>query len=115
MCRTSRGVKCVTTSSATVPSIGDYSNLERSFDKFLHVETININKIGNSTSSWSIELTINGLNFIFKIDTGADANILPISYFQKLKLLLAVVRTERVTLRSYTGNKLDILGTCWLG
>lgn len=90
------------------------TNIEQEFQQFMHIETIRINTIGTSPTSWSTTLIINNLEFVFKLDTGADANILPIMYFNKLKLPHSVIKPQKITLKSYTGDKINILGACWL-
>lgn len=49
------------------------------------------------------------------INTGADANVMPITFFNKLKLHRSILRTQHNTqLKSYTGEIFNILGTCML-
>ena len=47
----------------------------------------------------------------FKIDTGAQVNMLPKSDFDKLSILQPLTQST-VTLRGYGGRELDTLGTC---
>ena len=50
----------------------------------------------------------------FKIDTGSQANIIPMSLYEKIKEPKAPIQTSKTTLTSYTGDKLDIIGKCTL-
>ena len=57
-----------------------------------------------------IKLTENDSELAFKIDTGAEANILPLKDFNKLARKPALLPTADV-LTSYTGEQLKVLGT----
>ncbi|KAK2717515.1 hypothetical protein QYM36_006334 [Artemia franciscana] len=57
-----------------------------------------------------IKLTENDSELAFKIDTGAEANILPLKDFNKLVIKPALLPTADV-LTSYTGEQLKVLGT----
>ncbi|KAK2704438.1 hypothetical protein QYM36_016737 [Artemia franciscana] len=57
-----------------------------------------------------IKLTENDSELAFKIDTGAEANILPLKDFNKLARKAAPLPTADV-LTSYTGEQLKVLGT----
>lgn len=35
-------------------------------------------------------------------------------YFNKLKLPRSVIKPQQIMLKSYTGDKINVLGTCWL-
>ena len=58
-----------------------------------------------------VELTCNGTKMPFKIDTGAQVNVLPISDFDKLSIKQPLTQST-VTLRGYGGRELDTLGMC---
>ena len=58
-----------------------------------------------------VELTCNGTKMPFKIDTGAQANVLPKSDFDKLSIHQPRTQST-VTLRGYGGRELDTLGMC---
>ena len=57
-----------------------------------------------------IKLTENDSELVFKIDTGAKANIMPLKDFNKLAKKPALLLTADV-LTSYTGEQLKVLGT----
>ena len=63
---------------------------EEFFDLEFFVETIsiqdplNINEIKNESSVWSITLNFSGLPISYKIDTGAQCNVVPLKIYQKL-------------------------------
>lgn len=80
----------------------------------LHIDSIEVYNIDKITKSWVTDLEINGKIFRFKIDTGADANVIPLTYVNKLGLPESIVEPSTICLRSYTGDKLDVIGTCWL-
>lgn len=50
----------------------------------------------------------------FKIDTGADVNILPMIQFQPLQMSKSLIKPVHSILKSCTGDALSTLGTCLL-
>ena len=47
-------------------------------------DPLNINETKNESSVWSITLTSNGLPISYKIDTGAQCNVVALKIYQKL-------------------------------
>ncbi|XP_054721344.1 uncharacterized protein LOC129231122 [Uloborus diversus] len=62
-------------------------------------------------SEWKEKIHINTTKVSCKIDTGAEVNILPLSYFKVIKRTENIKKTSKI-LRSYTGHSLNVLGTC---
>lgn len=91
--------------------------------------TKNINEVNNSEENtlflgminsekdnekiWEIILNINNKNINFKIDTGAQVNCIPINVFKMLNLE-SVLLKNRNNLTSYSGTKVNTIGTCYL-
>ena len=44
--------------------------------------------------AWFQRIYINGLNIIFKLDTGADVNCLPIKYIHEMNLKNEIVKSN---------------------
>lgn len=82
----------------------------------LYVGSINNDNILNvqSANAWVSDLKINGKNVTFKLDTGAMANVLSIKHFLDLKLPISLIQPTKITLKSYTGDVLPLLGQCEL-
>ena len=57
-------------------------------------------------------LDVHGLNIRFKLDTGAQTNILPLTVFNQIPN--TQLEKPSTTLTSYTGNKLAAIGECKL-
>lgn len=73
----------------------------------------NINNYENQTS-WSAKLKIRGKPVCFKIDTGAMVNTISITDFLNLGIPFSLIEPSRVTLKSYSGDCIPIIGQCTL-
>ena len=92
------------TNETTKPNISESAPIKE--------EVVNL-KIDTVNDDWSVELETNGTLVCYKIDTGAEANILPYHEFQRLKnppkLLSSLVK-----LTAYNGTSIPIKGRCIL-
>ncbi|XP_063630684.1 uncharacterized protein LOC134801996 [Cydia splendana] len=71
--------------------------------------------LSNSSSDWSIDLTFGAdVTINFKLDTGADANILPIRYLSQVGLAEQDLSKTCIKYKSYSANDIIVLGTCHL-
>ncbi|XP_063362861.1 uncharacterized protein LOC134651690 [Cydia amplana] len=71
--------------------------------------------LSNSSSDWSIDLAFGaGVTIKFKLDTGADANILPIKYLSQVGLVEQDLTRTGIKYKSYSDNDIIVLGTCHL-
>lgn len=59
-------------------------------------------------------LTTKPTEINFKLDTGAQVNVLPWYTFKNLNLNVDVITKTQTTLRTYDGGQLDVLGKCFL-
>ncbi|GFO13435.1 polyprotein [Plakobranchus ocellatus] len=57
-----------------------------------------------------VHVDVLGTSIKFKVDTGAQANVLPQKVYQRLKDVAMTKTTQKLT--SYTGNRLRVLGKC---
>lgn len=80
-------------------------------DNFLFIGSVEVNEINNNR--WFSVLEINKKEIKLKIDTGAQANILPLKLYNSLGIK-SNLRQTQVTLTSYTGNNLKIVGKCYI-
>ena len=62
-----------------------------------------------------VETTINSLKVRLKVDTGAQANNLPLYLFKELnkKATIKMMKTKQ-KLTSYSGDKIEVVGNCTL-
>lgn len=67
-----------------------------------------VNKIG-MVEAWTVTLNINGVNVVFKVDTGADATVLSKKSFEEMKCLKRI-RNTTVKLMGPGKNILKTLG-----
>ncbi|VDI69620.1 Hypothetical predicted protein [Mytilus galloprovincialis] len=66
-----------------------------------------------SENSWMVNLNLNGKNQKFKLDTGAQANVIP---YKVLKLVKGDTKIipSKTRLVTYSGEKMDVLGKCYI-
>lgn len=72
-----------------------------------------INNI-NSDNSWSATLYVNSKPVNFKLDTGADVNVLPKRYLNRIGVLESELINTTMKLRGYSGASIHVLGKCSL-
>ncbi|XP_046597267.1 uncharacterized protein LOC124294709 [Neodiprion lecontei] len=70
------------------------------------VETSNVKE------RWYAELVINNHSIEFKIDTGADVNILPMPIFKKINVAKKEIQITNTKLNCYSGETLNVVGKC---
>jgi hypothetical protein len=73
----------------------------------LFIGTLHVNSVDNDKSDWTETLTINDHNIVFKLDTGAQANIIPKLIFDKLDLPGQQLTKTKV---SYGGTEISSEG-----
>ncbi|CAB3992300.1 Hypothetical predicted protein [Paramuricea clavata] len=70
-----------------------------------------VNSIHNEENVFKT-LSIEGNEIKFKIDTGTQANIIPLPTFEKMKLKQTRLERPTAKLTSYTGDYLPVVGEC---
>lgn len=80
--------------------------------KCLQIESISnkIEAVNKNKNAWFVDLEINNVKSSFKVDTGAEANIININKFQKHNLDLNFVKKCETSLCDYNNQKIEILG-----
>lgn len=68
----------------------------------------------NCINSWDIDLIIKGQTLNFKLDTGADVNVLPLKYLLKIGLKETDLLSTNTKLTAYSGNTIQVLGKIYL-
>ncbi|XP_074026147.1 uncharacterized protein [Leptinotarsa decemlineata] len=67
----------------------------------------------NDENEWKVLLDVhNGTKIRFKLDTGAQVNIIPANFLEKLEIIPNNLIYDKATLKTYTGEKIRILGKC---
>ena len=66
-----------------------------------------INSIANEKSDWSINLETNGCEVSFKIDTGAQCNIIPKRFLRKFDPRPKMKETS-IKLSAYNGSGIPV-------
>ena len=81
---------------------------DRGTDPVLELNSLFIGTITNpdTKSAWFVNASINGAQVCFKLDTGAEANVLPSSVLSKLKISKPLEKTN-VVLTSYGNFKVQ--------
>lgn len=65
-------------------------------------------------SDWIVDIKINNCIVKFKLNTGADVNVLPKKYAFQVGLGADKVTETNVKLLGYSGDSINILGKCML-
>lgn len=70
-----------------------------------------LNTVKNVTYSWMQPVIINNKSVQFKLDSGAQCNVLPCNVFEKLNLPMVNVEPNNTKILSYDNNELDCIGS----
>lgn len=65
----------------------------------------------SQTDEWTVELQLDRKSVKFKLDTGAQANVIPYSLVQR-QGKKHMIKPTNVKLSTYTGNKIAVKGKC---
>jgi hypothetical protein len=68
-------------------------------------------KTQRQTEKWTVELKLDHKQVKFKLDTGAQANVIPFSLLQRIGKK-NILRPTNVKLSTYTGDKIPVKGKC---
>lgn len=71
-----------------------------------------VHYFSESRSDWSINLLINGCDIKFKLDTGADVNVLPRHCLLDIGIAEHELSAASVKLKAYAGNDIKVIGRC---
>ena len=74
---------------------------------------VNISHIKNEPSDWNISLSSNDTPISYKIDTGAQCNVIPVEYLENISPKLDL-QPVNVKLSAYNGLKIPVVGKCSL-
>ncbi|KAJ8022885.1 hypothetical protein HOLleu_37907 [Holothuria leucospilota] len=61
---------------------------------------------------WKVRIRVNGKPVEFKIDTGADANVISYKLYRKLRKDKTPLRSSKINLTTYSGESLPVKGMC---
>ena len=88
--------------------------------KIIENDMVNERNYGNTllnietpSSDWAIDLDANGTQLKFKLDTGAQCNILPKSIYLKLRKKPKLHKTK-ISLKAYNESTIYVCGKCVL-
>ena len=96
------------------PSADEYKFfLDRIYLKKNPENLVNISQIKNETSDWNITISSNGTPISYKIDTGAQCNVIPVESLENISPKLDL-QPVNVTLSAYNGSKIPVVGKCSL-
>ncbi|XP_060810750.1 uncharacterized protein K02A2.6-like [Amyelois transitella] len=94
-----------------VYDIEDYQSSDSECERF-YVSVIKGRK--NSSDEWCEKLLCGNREEKFKLDTGADINVMSLETFLLLGFNLEMLKPDRIKLESYSGNFIPIKGVCYL-
>ena len=78
-------------------------SVEEGRDLFLGIVSVD----SVQDSPWTEKLTINNIPVTFKLDTGAQANIIPRNVFNTLQISQKNLQKVKVNLITYNGNVMN--------
>ena len=98
-----------------IAEIKEPSETEVARDSACQDEDVEIFAIENYTpgTDWSMNLETNGSDVTYKLDTGAQANVMPKSEYLKL-IRKPKLKVTRAKLTAYSGSSIPVLGKCIL-
>lgn len=67
-----------------------------------------------SDKDWSVNLIINDCQIKFKLDTGADVNVLPLRLLSDVGMRQNDLISTRLKLSGYSGDRIRVVGKCLL-
>lgn len=68
----------------------------------------------SKVSDWSVSLKVNNSLVNFKLDTGADVNIIPQKLLSKINVLQSDLLSTSLKLQGYSGSNITVIGKCYL-
>ena len=74
---------------------------------------VNISQIKNEPSNWNITLSSNGTPMSYKIDTGAQCNVIFVESLENISPK-PDLQPVNVKLFTYNGSKIPLVGKCSL-
>ncbi|XP_056017509.1 uncharacterized protein K02A2.6-like [Ostrea edulis] len=86
-------------------------NADSDADTELFIGTLLVNKVDQDRSDWVETLTINDRKVEFKLDTGAQGNIIPKHVFDQLELDDHQLKNTKIRSVAYGGHKIKPKGT----
>ncbi|XP_042147420.1 uncharacterized protein LOC121836559 [Ixodes scapularis] len=98
---------CCKTKQSGVHDVEETSEASSDFDVLEILSTSSVHSVGNR--DWTVNTTIEGKQVELKVDTGAQANLLPRTLFMKIKQKQRPQHTT-ATLHSYGGGIIQHLG-----
>ena len=69
----------------------------------------NIYILNNKNESWHQKIRVENVVINFKLDTGAELNVLPLNFIKKMKNVN--IRRYNNVVQAYGGNRLDVVGS----
>lgn len=90
-----------------------YSRMCRVYE--VHEEPSDQVKHNNhNCKDWLVQLKIHGVYINFKLDTGADVNVLPQKFLKTMRVEKKQLIETNLKLQSYAGSSIPVLGKCFL-
>lgn len=109
VCRNkNQNISTITVSDSTICDNNDFY-----IDDIVKIQTLdNVNKSQRTIETpWTENIRINNFDIAFKIDTGAETDILPFNIF-KMLVSEKILRRTSIRLRGFGGNEITPMGMC---
>nr|XP_022295054.1 uncharacterized protein K02A2.6-like [Crassostrea virginica] len=98
-------------SAMKIHTVGVPYDVNSDVETELFIGTLHVDSVDPDKSDWTETLTINEHSVVFKLDTGAQANIIPKHIFDKLELPDKQLTDSKVRLVAYGGTEITAEGT----
>lgn len=90
------------------------SSVKRDYGLVSHSKFIHSLSNSNSTDDWSVKMFVENTIINFKVDSGAQVNVLPHSFLPKLHISKNHLYQTNAKLITYTHDEIPVLGKCYL-
>ena len=107
ICCPNKQVKAISEASST----NDSSDEEFFIDIIEQSDAKSISSVNGTKSDWSVSLEMNGAITVFKIDTGAQCNVIPKALLKNLSPR-PMLKPTTMKLSAYNGTEIPVAGKC---
>jgi hypothetical protein len=102
---------CDAVDDLQVNSIEKDTSSNKKYKHNLMIDSVNNQK---TKDEWRANVTIKDQNVSFKLDTGAQINVISIELLKQLGFKDTILKPVKSNITTFSGEKLDVVGKCYL-